>query len=98
MLAVNNWQALRNQVRKWDKPVKGSKGKLETVYSFQTKHWVGALREACANIKSMWSNLANRLKKLIQGNENLSADQRHLLFFTLKFRKRMASGSSSQAN
>ncbi|MCT3515272.1 transposase, partial [Lactobacillus delbrueckii subsp. lactis] len=77
MLAVNNWQALRNQVRKWDKPVKGSKGKLETVCNFQTKHWVGALREACANIKSMWSNLANRLKKLIQGNENFSADQRH---------------------
>jgi putative transposase len=69
MLAVNNWQALR-----------------ETVYNFQTKHWVGALREACANIKSMWSNLANRLKKLIQGNENLSADQRHLLFFILKFK------------
>jgi putative transposase len=86
MLAVNNWQALRNQVRKWDKPVKGSKGKLETVYNFQTKHWVGALREACANIKSMWSNLANRLKKVIQGNENLSADQRHLLFFILKFK------------
>ncbi|WP_269325679.1 transposase [Lactobacillus delbrueckii] len=86
MLAVNNWQALRNQVRKWDKPVKGSKGKLETVYNFQTKHWVGALREACANIKSMWSNLANRLKKLIQGNENFSADQRHLLFFILKFK------------
>ena len=86
MLAVNNWQALRNQVRKWDKPVKGSKGKLETVYNFQTKHWVGALREACANIKSMWSNLANRLKKLIQGNENLSADQRHLLFFILNFK------------
>lgn len=86
MLAVNNWQALRNQVRKWDKPVKGSRGKLETVYNFQTKHWVGALREACANIKSMWSNLANRLKKVIQGNENLSADQRHLLFFILKFK------------
>ncbi|MCH3984276.1 MAG: hypothetical protein LKE56_06765 [Lactobacillus delbrueckii] len=46
--------------------VKGSKGKLETVYNFQTKHWVGALREACANIKSMWSNLANRLKKQIR--------------------------------
>ncbi|MCT3485479.1 transposase, partial [Lactobacillus delbrueckii subsp. lactis] len=34
----------------------------------------------------MWSNLANRLKKLIQGNENFSADQRHLLFFILKFK------------
>lgn len=89
MLAVDNWRALRNEVRKWDKQgttKKNPKGILEKRYNFQTKHWVNALREACANLKSMWSNLANRLAKLIQSNENLNSDQRHLLLFVLKFK------------
>lgn len=87
MCKIDNFRSLRNEVRRWDKPhVKGKRfkdGILESRYHFQTKHWVNALSETCGNLKSMWSNLANRLRKLIQANDNLSADQRHLLNFIL---------------
>lgn len=91
MCKVDNFRSLRNEVRRWDKPhAKGKKfkdGILENRYHFQTKHWVNALSETCGNLKFMWSNLANRLRKLIQANDNLSADQRHLLYFILTFKK-----------
>lgn len=91
MCKIDNFRALRNEVRRWDKPyAKGKRikdGILENRYHFQTKHWVNALNETCGNLKSMWSNLANRLHKLIQANDNLSAEQRHLLNFILRFKE-----------
>lgn len=43
-----------------------------------------AVKEAAENIKSMWSALKNRLRKLITANENLSDNDRMYLRWVLK--------------
>ena len=55
----------------------------EKRYKFLNKHWVRSILDACANIKSNWSNLANELKKLIRENENLSTEEKSYLYYVV---------------
>lgn len=84
MLNVKHWVQLRNMIRKEQKqaPVK-----LTDQFGFQGKHWVRALNQVCANLNSMWSNLANKLKAQARDNSNLSDEERHYLNFCLSFRE-----------
>src|SRR5699024_6316669 len=56
-------------------------------YHFLQKHWKYALRDACANINSMWSNLANQLRKVVQANDSIDKDERHLIYYLLSIRE-----------
>lgn len=49
---------------------------LADIYHFQSRHWVMALFQCCSNLKSVWSNTANRVKKLIMRNDNLTDDEK----------------------
>ena len=52
----------------------------------QVNLWKCALEDATANIRSMWSNLFNKIRRKMYRNENLNNTQRHLInyLFTLK--------------
>ena len=60
MLDVLNAKKLRNALRVEQKQNNIS---YESIFHFQSRHWVMALFDACSNINSMWSNLSNRIKK-----------------------------------
>ena len=77
---VNSFYATRNDARKT-----GLNKELVTRYNFLNRHWVCALQDTCSNVKSMWSNTANKIKKVIQANDNLTSDERHYLYFILSF-------------
>ena len=77
---VNSFYTTRNNVRKT-----GLSKKLVTRYNFLSRHWTCALQDTCSNVKSMWSNTANKIKKVIQANDNLTSDERHYLYFILSF-------------
>lgn len=77
---IDKAQTLRNDIRKY-----GIDKQLVKTYSFLTRHWVEALFDACANVKSMWTNTANKIRKAIQGNINISENERHYLYFVLRF-------------
>lgn len=76
---IRQYRKLRNEVRH-----SGYGKKLTKRYHFLGKFWVRSLQEACTNVASMWSNLANRLRKLIQNNNDLTEEERHWLYFVLK--------------
>ena len=46
--------------------------------------WTMALFDAVANIKSAWSNLANRLKVLIRDNDDLAENEKDYLRYVVK--------------
>ena len=46
--------------------------------------WTMALFDAVANIKSAWSNLANRLKALIRDNDDLAESEKDYLRYVVK--------------
>ena len=77
---VTQWRVIRDKKRKL-----GFNKILTEKYNFLGKHWVYALRDACSNIHSMWSNLANQIRKSIQNNDNFTKNERHYLYFVLKF-------------
>ena len=79
MALIQDARKVRNQVRLENK-AKVSEQKFEAIYHFQTKSWVNALMDTCANLKAMWSNLANRLNKLISQNDHLNDTQKHVLW------------------
>ena len=79
---VTNFRQLRNQIRKDD-----TNKKLVSQYDFLNKHWVYALFDTCSNINSMWSNTANKIRKVIQVNDTLTANERHYLYYVLRFNK-----------
>lgn len=74
-----SFRKLRNQIRKKHKNLYAKR------YHFLGRHWVYALFDSCGNIQSMWSNLANRLRKVIQGNSNIDEDEQHFLYYCLCF-------------
>lgn len=77
---VDNAKKLRNDIRKY-----GIDKQLIKTYSFLSRHWVEALFDTCTNVKSMWSNTANKIRKVIQGNDNIDENERHYLYFVLCF-------------
>lgn len=80
MLKVNHFRQLRNEIRQT------GFGKIYQVrYDFLGKHWIYALMDTCGNVKSMWANLANRIRHAIRDNDNIDKNERHYLFFVLKF-------------
>ena len=82
MLNVKQYFSLRNHL------VKIKQGNIYVEkYHFLQKHWKYALRDACANINSMWSNLANQLRKVVQANELVDKDERHLIYYLLSIRE-----------
>lgn len=82
MLDVKQYRKLRDQI-------KGSKQNKKYVakYNFLDKHWCYALSDACANINSMWSNLANQIRRVVQANEAIDKDERHLIYYLLSIRE-----------
>ena len=72
MMDVQKPKKLRNKLREEYK-VRGIR--LEDEYGFQSRHWTQALFDVCANIKSMWSNLANHIKKKLNDSQ-LSDDEK----------------------
>src|SRR5699024_5194548 len=82
MLNVKQYFSLRNHL------VKTKQGNIYVEkYHFLQKHWKYALRDACANINSMWSNLANQLRKVVQANDSIDKDERHLIYYLLSIRE-----------
>lgn len=79
LINVRNFRKIRNKVRK-----KGFNKVLMKRYGFLSRHWTYALFETCSNISSIWTNLANRLRKVIQSHDGLTEEERHWLFFVLK--------------
>lgn len=77
---VTNFRQIRNQIRQL-----GINKTLVSQYDFLNKHWVYALFDTCSNINSMWSNTANKIRKVIQTNDNLTVDERHYLYYVLRF-------------
>lgn len=80
MLNINHFRKLRNQIRQL-----GLGTIYQNRYHFLGKHWIYALMDTCGNVKSMWSNLANRIRNTIRDNDNINKDEQHYLFFILKF-------------
>lgn len=76
---VNHFRKIRNEIRK-----KGFNVTLVQKYHFLSRHWTFALQETCTDITSNWTMLANRLKRVIKRNENLTDTERHWLYFILK--------------
>ena len=91
MLAVESPNELRNALRKEQADIKSNPHDgmktYEKLFKIQNRHWVMALTEVCANIKSMWSNLASRLKARIRDNENLTGEERSFLLYVVSGRK-----------
>ena len=82
MLDVKQYFNLRNEL------VKSSQGNAYAEkYHFLQKHWKYALRDACANINAMWSNLANQIRKAVQANELVDEDEQHLIYYLLSMRE-----------
>ena len=80
MIKINHFYQIRNEIRK-----SGLSKKYTERYHFLGKHWIYALYDSCANIKSMWSNTANQIRIAIRDNDNINGDEQHYLFFILKF-------------
>ena len=55
------------------------------MFGLQSRQWKMALEDAIGNIKSNWSNSKNKIKVAISNNENLSKDDKHYMFYILKF-------------
>ena len=51
------------------------------------RYWKLALSEAFGNIKSQWSNTKRKIKAAIKQNINLSDEDRHYIYYVLKFDK-----------
>lgn len=77
---VSHFRDIRDEKRK-----QGLNVVLTKKYDFQGKHWVYALRDTCSNLHSMWSSTANKIRKVIQANDNFTKEERHFLYFTLGF-------------
>lgn len=54
-------------------------------YQFGAKYWVCALADTCANVLSMWANLANKIREVAADNDNIDDDELHYIRFVLKF-------------
>lgn len=55
----------------------------EKRYRFLNKHYVRALIDACSNLKSNWSNLANTLKTMVRENDNIEQSEKAYLYYIL---------------
>lgn len=81
MLNVTSFRTLRDQLRKAELGKQFCKQ-----YDFINKHWTYALFDACSNVNSMWSNLANQIRHTINTNDQLDKEERHLINFILIFK------------
>ena len=86
MVDVKACGTIRNMVRKEQQSKKGTGQDLAKHYSLQTRHWVMAVADACQSINSMWSNLANALKRSIRDNSNILPDERLYLYLIVQDR------------
>lgn len=77
---LRNFRTERNQLRN-----SGTGLKLVKQYQFLNKHWVYSLFDTFVNVHSMWSNVANQIRKATQDNSNIDDNEQHYLFFILKF-------------
>ena len=82
MERVDNARNLRNSIRKQNKDIE-----FVQTYHFLKRHWVESLFDTCANVNSMWSNTANKIRKIIQNNDLLDENERHYLYFILCFKE-----------
>ena len=56
-------------------------------WQLPARYWKMALSEAIANIKTEWANTKLRIKKAVYQNENLTEDEKHFIYYTLKANK-----------
>lgn len=82
ILKVEHYEIIRNNIRKENKS-----NYLKEKYGFQGRHWVMSLFDACTNIKSAWSNLANKLKEEIKENGNFTNDEKSYLHYIVSVRE-----------
>lgn len=80
MLNAKQFRKIRNRIKK-----RGLDYIYVNRYQFLNKHWIYALFETCSNVNAMWSNLANQIKSTAKDNDNLTNDERHYLYFVLRF-------------
>lgn len=73
---LRNFRTERNQLRNG-----GTGLKLVKQYQFLNKHWIYSLFDTFANVHSMWSNVANKIRKATQDNSNIDDNEQHYLFF-----------------
>ena len=76
LLKIQNAKTLRNDIRRHMSQYNYN---LADIFHFQGRHWVMALFQCCMNIKSNWSNLANRIKRKISKNRNLLEGEKHYI-------------------
>ena len=76
MLKIQSFTTLRNEIRAhMDKHGYS----LAEQFDFSDRHWVMALSQCCSNLKSMWTNLGNRIKKEISNNDKLNEEEKHYI-------------------
>lgn len=58
--------------------------KFAEQFKLPARYWKLALDEAISNIKSLWSNAKNAIKKAIHHNRHLTEDEKYYMYYLLK--------------
>ena len=53
-------------------------------FGLNTRYVRNAIEDACSNLKTNWIQTLNKVRNLVYKNENLSQDQKHIIFTILK--------------
>ena len=87
MVIVTKSKKLRDIIREENvENLRECKDTLEKKYGIQGRHWVQVLMEVCSNVNSMWSNLSNKLKKVVRENNNINDIERNWCYYVLNAR------------
>ena len=76
MVKIQSFQTLRNELRQH---MIEHNYDLAERFHFSNRHWVMALSQCCSNLKSLWTNLGNRIKKKISNRDDLNEDEKHYI-------------------
>lgn len=74
-----NFRKKRNNLR----AAKTNKKYMEC-FNVLDKHVTYALFDSISNINAMWSNTANKIRKIVSANPNVNQAEQHFIFFILK--------------
>lgn len=94
MCIIQKKNKLRDAIRQEQKGIPAARAQgtgngrktLTEQFGFQDRHWVMALFDACTNIDSAWSSLAEKIKERLRDNADLSKDERMLCCYTVSAR------------
>lgn len=85
MILVQSFQKVRELVRAGQE--KAFQGKtISDRFGIPERFWVRALKDACKEINSIWSNLGNRLCTRVRENNNLTDSQKKYCYYVFHAR------------